>query len=300
MHIEEATSADYPLPQIMYIPAERNFISNVKNATSQRFTSAALNEFATEYSRALEDMKNPISLPINDVKVEYRKTNNTVYVKGDDYRIELPEASSGFQSLVPLYIVSRYLATSIMRQNSHAQPLMTPEQRERFRKRLESLINDSGLTEEQRRIFISEEARKFNKAAFVNIVEEPEQNLYPISQWELLKTLLALNNSPKGNSLIMTTHSPYLINYLTIAVKAYSLLQRTKQVVVRNKINLIVPENSTLSADDLAIYEMDERSGRIRQLEQPHGIPSDENQLNTELSHTNELYAQLLDIQQSL
>src|SRR6186713_1611179 len=33
LHIEESTSTDYPLPQIMYVPAERNFIANVKKAT---------------------------------------------------------------------------------------------------------------------------------------------------------------------------------------------------------------------------------------------------------------------------
>jgi predicted ATPase len=62
--------------------------------------------------------------------------------------------------------------------------------------------------------------RYFNKC-FQNIVEEPEQNLFPSSQWEMLKSLLEFNNKNKGNRLIITTHSPYLINYLSISIQAY-------------------------------------------------------------------------------
>ena len=36
----------------------------------------------------------------------------------------------------------------------------------------------------------------------------------------MLESLLSFNNENENNKLIITTHSPYLINYLTLAVKA--------------------------------------------------------------------------------
>ena len=87
------------------------------------------------------------------------------------------------------------------------------------------------LTDEQKRIALSVLSAKFNKTAFINIVEEPEQNLFPTSQQKMLFSLLDLNNINEGNKLIITTHSPYLINYLSLAVKAYSLKSKIKDEV---------------------------------------------------------------------
>lgn len=99
-------------------------------------------------------------------------------------------------------------------------------QRERFRKRFQTINENTDLTEELRRIAISELAKEFTKTAFVNIVEEPEQNLFPISQRGMLNSLTEFNNINKGNKLVLTTHSPYLINYLTLAVKAFELKEK--------------------------------------------------------------------------
>jgi hypothetical protein len=249
-------------------------------------------------------MKGGMQLPINKVTVEYNKLNDIVYIKGEDYRIKLTEASSGFQSLVPLYLVSLHLGNSVKHQSENEKELMTSEQRERFRKQVQAIFNNNDLTEEQKRIAISEEAKKFNKTAFINIVEEPEQNLFPSSQRQMLNSLLAINNINAGNKLIMTTHSPYLINYLTLAVKADFLIDRSMNYKgdedFKTAISKIVPFDSIVRANDLAVYELNENDGTIILLESYKGMPSDENYLNEGLTESNELFAQLLEIQQAL
>lgn len=304
LYIEYAKNGYYPLPQIMYVPAERNFIANVKKVKALNLTSDSLIEFVTEYNNALNSMKGSMQLPINKVEVEYNKLNDIVYIKGRDYRIKLTEASSGFQSLVPLYLVSWHLGNSVKHQSENEKELMTSEQRERFRKQVQAIFNNDDLTEEQKRIAISEEAKKFNKTAFINIVEEPEQNLFPSSQRQMLNSLLAINNINAGNKLIMTTHSPYLINYLTLAVKADSLIDRSMNYKgvdnFKTAISKIVPFNSIISPNDLAVYELNENDGTITLLDNYKGIPSDENYLNQGLAESNELFAQLLEIQQTL
>jgi energy-coupling factor transporter ATP-binding protein EcfA2 len=294
----------YPLPQIMYVPAERNFIANVKNAKALYLTSDSMIDFVTEYNNALNSMRGRIELPINNIEVEYNSYNETVDIKGKGYRIGLADASSGFQSLVPMYLVSWYLGNSVKMESESEKGLMTSEQRERFGTLVKAILNNSDLTDEQKSIAISAEAKKFNKTAFINIVEEPEQNLFPNSQRQMLNSLLAINNINKGNKLIMTTHSPYLINYLTLAVKANALTEKITQYKgekdLKTALSNIVPTDAVVNPNDLAIYQLDERDGTIKLLENYKGMPSDENYLNEGLAESNELFAQLLEIQQAL
>ena len=52
--------------------------------------------------------------------------------------------------------------------------------------------------------------------------------------------------------------------------------------------------------DDIAIYEFNEESGSISLLETYQGLPSDDNFLNSMLEITNDKFADLLEIQQTL
>ena len=169
---------------------------------------------------------------------------------------------------------------------------MSIEERKQFEKQIKEIYANPYFTEEQRRSAANALSEKFNKTSFVNIVEEPEQNLFPTSQRDMLYSLLKINNEIPANKLIITTHSPYLVNYISVSVEAGKL----KQGVIAEKggqLNEIVPIN----ADDLAIYQLKEEDGTIELLDSYEGIPSDENFLNNEIGRTNELFADLLDLQ---
>lgn len=298
--IEEVRNNAYPLPQIMYVPAERNFIAYVKTPKELKLSSASLKEFLTEFDNAKEDLKGLLTLPVNKTEIEYDKLNNTLNLKGEGYKLKLTEASSGFQSLVPLYLVSHYLAHSVKKQSESNKEPMSSEEMQRFKKGVEEIWKNDSLTDEQKRIALSVLSSKFNKTAFINIVEEPEQNLYPLSQQKMLYSLLEFNNMNKGNKLIITTHSPYLINYLTLAVKAHFIKNNLKEAITQESLNKIVPIKATLKGDDLEIYELNEMDGSIKKLETQNGLPSDNNELNKKLEESNELFAQLLEIQQQI
>ena len=290
LKLEEKKNNNYSLPQIMYVPSERNFIAYVRSPKELKLSSEALKEFLTEFDNSKEIVKN-LSLPINKAMLDYDKLNNTLNLKGEDYKIKLTEASSGFQSFVPIHMVSCYLAKSVKKQ-SEVKVGMSGEEKDRFRKEVEQIYKNELFTDEQKRIAISVLSKKFNKTSFVNIVEEPEQNLFPTSQGNMLYSLLKINNEIVDNKLIITTHSPYLVNYVSLAVEAGKL----KQGVIAEKggrLNEIVPIN----ADDLAIYQLKEEDGTIKLLDSYEGIPSDENFLNDEIGRTNELFADLLDLQ---
>jgi ABC-type multidrug transport system ATPase subunit len=297
--ITKKTKTAYPLPQIMYVPAERNFLTYIKGSKELKLSSEALQEFNTEYSNAKDNLTGIVHLPINDTDVEYNKQYDNLYIKGSNYKLEISEASSGFQSFIPLHLVSTYLAHSVQTHNG-SKDSMSVEERTRFKDDIQKILNNDGFTDEQKRLALSALSAKINKTAFVNIVEEPEQNLFPTSQWQMMQSLLELNNTNVNNKLILTTHSPYLISYLTLLIKADQIKTKIQSVDLRQELAGIVALNATIKPDDLSIYELDESDGSIHALETYEGLPSDENTLNMLLDDGNEKFAQLLNIQKRL
>jgi len=297
---EALTKEEYFLPQIMYVPAERNFIAYVKSSKELKLSSEALKDFLNEYDNAKKAIKKAVPLPINMAFVEYNKTFDIIKINTNDYNVKLTEASSGFQSLVPLYLVTEYLSETV-KNIGNGNTGMTAKEMAKFKKESENILLNNSLTEEQKRIAISVLSSKFNKTAFINIVEEPEQNLFPKSQWELLKELLKFNNSVDKNKLILTTHSPYIINYLSIAIQADFLKKQIKtNAEQQDKLNYLVPLLSTVNSSQVSVYQFDETKGALFQLKDYKGIPSDRNYLNNLLQDANTLFDNLLEIEQEL
>ena len=300
LSIEKTHGAKYSLPKIMYVPAERNFISTVKSPKLLKLTSDSLLEFLTEFDNAKNEIKGILNLPINNTVMEYDKSKDNINIKGNDYKVRLTEASSGFQSIVPLYLVSWYLA-GVVKLHAESNEPMSSDELERFKKGVAGIWSDDSLTDDQKRAALSVLSSKFNKTAFSNIVEEPEQNLFPSSQRQVINSLLEFNNLNPMNSLIMTTHSPYIINYLTLAIKSEELSSKVKNThtdELTKRLEAIVPLGSHLKADNCIIYEL-HSNGSISRLDTYQGLPSDENELNQKMAETNELFADLLQIEDS-
>lgn len=60
--IREAKNGDYPLPQIIYVSADRNFISNVRTPKALKQISPSLSELITEMINAGLALKAPMLL----------------------------------------------------------------------------------------------------------------------------------------------------------------------------------------------------------------------------------------------
>ncbi len=302
LHADKIPESRYSLPQIIYVPAERNFIAYVKSPRELRLSSDSLKEYVTEFEKAKNAMKGSMSLPINNVTIDYDKLNDVVNVRGNSYKVFLTEASSGFQSLVPLYLVSWFLSSSVKKESEVTQEPMSSEEEERFRKLFRDILANSSYTDEQRRLALSELPSRFNKSAFINIVEETEQNLYPESQWKMLESLLTFNHA-SGNKLVMTSHSPYLVNYLSIAIQGKELydkaMDKNKPASI-DKLRNILPIESLIDASDVVVYQLDEKKGNLTRLDNPNGIPSDKNLLNMMLREGNRLFDSLLEIEEEL
>jgi predicted ATPase len=297
----------YPLPQIMYVPAERNFLSYVKSPKELKLISEALQEFLAEFENAKSEISGFLRLPINNAYLKYDKVTDTLSLSGNGYNnLKLTDASSGFQSIVPLYLVSGYLAHTIHNKLKVKNSTMSVEELQRFRKEFSEIYNNDSLTQEQKRAATSILSEKFNKSAFINIIEEPEQNLFPSSQWEMLQSLMEFNSYEGSSKLIMTTHSPYIISFLSILILGNEVGVKQMQNIMGERKDVpfslakILNVHATIKSELVSVYEMNEQDGTIHKLPNEYGIPSDNNYLNMQLRKSNEIFDKLLEIEQSL
>jgi predicted ATPase len=290
----------YVLPKIMYVPAERNTLSLFRNTVGLPKHLLTFYEELRNANRKLKSKK--INLPINDYKYEYDESLDYTYIIGSDYRINLSNASSGVQSLAPLYIVSKNLAELVTQSDETIRENMNAESISRLNEEMRELEANDSISESEKVIRRKEIRAKYLPKCFINIVEEPEQNLYPTSQRHILNSLLEFNNQSEGNKLIMTTHSPYILSYLTLAIKGQLVFEKIKSLPgaegLIEKLNEIVPVKSLVNPDDVAIYQLDD-AGNITKLDNYKGLPSDENLLNDGLEWTNILFSQLLDLEET-
>ncbi|MBD2480841.1 ATP-binding protein [Planktothrix sp. FACHB-1365] len=293
----------YIVPKIMYVPAERNFLSSVRWPGKIQGLPESLYTFWKELERSQQELSSILTLPVGNVNLEFDKLNKISNIIGHDYKLKLSEASSGFQSFVPLFLVSRNIALSISKNQETAQNELSGEDKKRLTMEIEKIISNDSLSEELKQAALEVLSSKYKNECFLNIVEEIEQNLFPQSQKEVLYKLLEFANLTEGNGLILTTHSPYIINYLTLAIKTYNILQRfydnPNNHILKEKLETIVPEESCISEEDVIVYQLTEQ-GEIKKLPTYDGLPSDENYLNISLAETNQLFDDLLEIEEQL
>jgi predicted ATPase len=320
----------YVRPKIMYVPAERNFISAVNDKIADNITGMpqTLYTLLEEYNKAKRSggvKRKPLPIPNVFFTYDNNKATSFISDKNETYRIPVSESASGFQSLIPLTLVSHFLSEPSKNGISFSVQPLAYNIRDRIKAGIKKMKLPQGIklelpsekeTNELKAVLEAAELtysfgatddlssgdnikRKilnylsyFHNQCFLNIVEEPEQNLYPASQRLVLFDLLSCVKKNDSNGLIITTHSPYMIYYLTLAIKAYQLLDND---IPNSKINKIINKSSTIDGADVVVYELSANGG-IKKLNTYKGMPSDDNILNKEIALGNNDFEKLLQL----
>ena len=284
----------YERPQISYIPAERNLLSVIEDAENIKKLPQSLASLLDVYASACRNMNADLDLPINEAKFHYDSLNKRSYIQTNAYKVKLNEASSGMQSLTPMFIVLDYLSKVVNKTISAQQSAKSLKEEEIIQKRISEILKDDSLDSDVRRLLLKQTADASNKY-LLSIVEEPEENLFPTSQRNILNSLLALTFR-NNNELMITTHSPYILNYLSLAIKAGTIVRKANEEQL-SKVERIVPKNAQIEGKDVSVYQIDEQ-GVISLLPTYKGMPSDNNYLNNILAECNDLFNDLLDIEE--
>lgn len=296
--IELRDSSGYKMPQIMYVPAERNLMVAIENAERIGSLPPALVTMQEVYRKALTKLRADLKLPVNGFAVHYDKKSKTTWLTDGSFQIQVHEAASGLQSVIPLMIVTKFLMHQIEKGTTRD---LSAEERERLQKEIAGIIQDKNIDENVRKAILNTINSRFKNECFLNIVEEPEQNLFPTTQRQVVYELLDTLHKREGNVLIMTTHSPYVLNDLTLAVKAGDIKRKAgNQSAALKRLGEIVSLGSCLAEGELAVYQINDRDGIVNPLPLFEGIPDDNNFLNTSLENSNLLFDQLIELEDEL
>lgn len=84
-------------------------------------------------------------------------------------------------------------------------------------------------------------------------IEEPEQNLYPSNQRELIYRLVEICNNTKTKGMLLTTHSPYILSCMNVVVLA-GIIRKNEET--SNEVDQIVGDRHYLKASDVAVYRL--------------------------------------------
>lgn len=243
----------YQREKICYIPSERNAVT-LPELQGFEFGQTNLRSFLFDWYNAREFYDEDNKTDILNLGVKYfynpseqKYKDRIEHVNGQTYQIPLGSASSGLQSVVPLHIMMQYYSNQFFQTFAEktsfdtdvktrviqsrlidkyvlgvAYPGFNPsdrvdlikEQNERIHERNpESLKLLEKYREELDRLTVPK------RTSF--IVEEPEQNLYPATQIDLLNAIVMLCSGARKHSCTITTHSPFILNYLNVLIERY-------------------------------------------------------------------------------
>lgn len=85
------------------------------------------------------------------------------------------------------------------------------------------------------------------------VIEEPEQNLFPENQREILNFIASRLSGGENRQFVLTTHSPYMLSCLNVLMLASKL---STEESVKDEAEKIVPPSSMVNPGDVAAYSL--------------------------------------------
>lgn len=267
----------YCRPQIAYIPAERNIVAVIPNWFDISFSNDNNTQgYMSDWENARNTFSQYYKLDILNLGVSYYKDNGQhkeSILIDKNTEIAFQNASSGLQSIVPLCGLINYLtyheihrprklSVAQERELNNLQDILY---KERFTQsngtlavgRVDDITNNypeprikffGSFKEESR---FSEIVENYSLTQYVSIyLEEPEENLFPSTQYELVKWMAEQINSTKNNSLCIATHSPYILSSFNNLIQAADS---------KDNINVesVVGKSTAIPFEEINVYAVD-------------------------------------------
>lgn len=212
---------DLCLDKVCFISDKRSMIPDfVDNKMERRIANYYLQDTMDNFILAYKEARHlPLDFLGVDFKVEKQKNSPERLTiqgsEGDDFIIEMKNASSGIQTVTPLALIVNHYSSHYDAVNSMNSALFQYMKDTDNLKEFNAVKNVGEI--ERRTVHI--------------MVEEPELSLYPESQKALIDFLVercfAQPQRDYDMTLMMATHSPYIINYLNLLIKRYECQEGT-------------------------------------------------------------------------
>lgn len=208
--------------KISFVPSERNLVSAIQNIEKVYRSSNydSIFNYLLEYQEAKKayDATHPLQIPFDEgMKFYYDEdTDSDKVVLEESGRVIAPVyASSGIQSALPLTVLVDFVTSQVGKMPKSSLTDLT------------SILAKIMLDEEKSEISAEnlKKVSKMYKYSFSQLyIEELEENLFPKSQFDMVKSIVksvrsASDRSGKESCVVMTTHSPYVLTSLNALMK---------------------------------------------------------------------------------
>ncbi|MCQ2369584.1 MAG: ATP-binding protein [Paludibacteraceae bacterium] len=235
-------SLEYKRPKISYIPSERNVVSLIPDWKLKVSTYDCILDFMKDWDIARKYLMRTPNILNLGLGYEYNSmTNEDKMILKDGGELFLSNSSSGVQSLVPMYVCLNYLTNGVYVMEFEPSKKKTEIEREEY-KNLYAVIykncisntntNTINSIDNKQNIIIGSDSYTFynneSLEMFLQCVknysftqhsdiylEEPEDNLFPPTQCQLMNLFLEYSKRRKRQvSMSIATHSPYILTHL--------------------------------------------------------------------------------------
>lgn len=228
----------YKRPKVSYVPAERNMVSLVANWNRLETNYDNILDFKEDWDTARKYVKSEKDILGTGISYEYDEiTGADAIITKSGKRVELTSSSSGMQSLIPQFVHMDYLTKGIYEMELDAKEKSYSEKqlvgnlldvlyrRNRTKENSEVgektvivhlegkdyVFHDSRVSEQ----FKKEAMNLINTDHAEIFLEEPESNLFPPTQFQLMDWIVEMASSKsRKNTFFIATHSPYVLSHL--------------------------------------------------------------------------------------
>jgi predicted ATP-dependent endonuclease of OLD family len=304
--------------KIEYIPAERNFVTIPGIGKYNESRNNVLSFLYDWFEAKREIIKEKTFIyPIKSLNQnayyynQEEDSDNVIIENGTE--IKLRHASSGLMSVTPLVVVFDYILRTIYSKKRIKSPFEViniqskiDNYDETIKGRIKKLVDGienlrSYLNKDLPLSFDEQDIDKMqnelNKALGFDsdynyskvIIEEPELNLFPDTQKDLIYYMLSvLNKEEREHQLVLTTHSPYVLFSLNNCMMGGLV----KDKIPEDKRNEFESYHSWIDPKKVSIYEI--HDGELKSIQDEDGIIED-NYLNKAYKENSAEYLSLLN-----
>lgn len=259
---KKQTSKIYKKTKNIYIPSERNFVSVIPNLSKYKETNDNIMSFVYDWFTAKRIFNNSNLLPVLNLGVQFynkSENDNDILLLSNKKEIFLREGSSGLQSIIPLIVIIEHLTDYIYKTNVSNSVEEKDSLKNFLLKNITKILDLSKFKDlddiknyqldedDMKKLILSYQRARFlesyNSTNF--IIEEPEQNLFPSTQRELINYLFKKMNEKRNHTLLLTTHSPYILYSINNSIMGYNVKNKiddNEKTEITNTESWINPE----------------------------------------------------------
>ena len=270
LNIKILDKTSYKRKKILYIPSDRNLVAMPRLDRFVFETNTNLRSFSYDWLDAREFYDKAHRLSIFNLNMEYYfdkdakkvSQDRIIHINGKTYDIALYDASSGLQSITPLMLSLNYYSKQYFTDYKKTTSYVRVQEFKQLENKINSLDQEGVLTailgpnniaSSITRQYLYDNLTIPSSSDF--IIEEPEQNLFPSTQAQLVSYLLnTCNEQNREHSFTLTTHSPYILTQLNILLFAGILQKQGKM----EQVAQIVSPTTAISPEELSVYAVQE------------------------------------------